>query len=139
MTSHDDLHYPRWPDEDVSRARELAVSWRRSAEGAFASAAQQPEVYQRTALLVGALTRRLRESGTGPTALLEAWTSRETLLAEVQESDERLSAPGVDLAGAVGAAFAMRYTEVAEEIACARRLHALATSPATEGWVVLEQ
>src|SRR5262245_47579828 len=139
MTANDDLHYPRWPDRDVTRAGELAVSWRRGAERAFATVAQEPQAYQRTTLVVGALTRRLREAGKGPTALPASWASRESLLAEVLGSDERLSAPGVDLEAALCAAFAMRYTEVAEEIACARRLQVIATSTATDGWVVLEQ
>ena len=139
MTRDDDFHYPQWSDKDVASAARLAADWQAASERAFGVALQQPEVYQRTALIVGALVRRIREEGRGPGALVAAWERRRPLLEEVLADDARLGATRTDLELVAGAAFAMRYREVVAEIEAAQRLHRLATATPREGWVVLEE
>ena len=139
MTREDDLHYPQWSDEDVATAARLAADWQTASERAFGVALQQTELYQRTALIVGALFRRIREEGLGPGVLVEAWERRRPLLEEVLAADARLAATGADLELVAGAAFALRYREVVGEIEAAQRLNRLTTGTPRDGWVVLEE
>src|SRR5262245_2966941 len=132
MTGDDGLHYPKWSDEDVATGRRLAADWQSASERAFGVALAQPDVYQLNASLVGALVRRLREEGPGPTVLVAAWNRRWSLL-------EELGATGGDLETVAGAAFALRYREVQLEIQAAHRLHLLSEQPPRDGWVVLEE
>jgi hypothetical protein len=139
MTGEDDRHYSRWTDEDVAAAERLAVDWQTASEHAFGSVLLQPEVYQRTALLVGALLRRLREEGPGPAVLVGAWDRRRALVDELQTADPRLRGAGGNLELVAGAAFAMRYREVVDEINAAQRLSRIAAEVPSAGWVVLEE
>lgn len=139
MTAENGRHSPRWTDDDVAAAERLALDWQAASEHAFGSALLHPEAYQRTALLAGALLRRLREEGPGPAALVAAWGRRGLLLDEMQAADARLEITGANPELVAGAAFAMRYHEVVDEISAAQRLYRIATEVPRDGWVVLEE
>jgi hypothetical protein len=139
MTGVDDLHHPTWTNEDIATAERLAVDWLAASERAFGSAFLDPAAYERTALLVGALLRRLREEGPGPAVLVAAWGRRTALVDELLASDPRLGPARAGHELAAGAAFALRYREVVDQISAAQRLHRLTGSVAQDGWVVLEE
>ncbi len=117
----------------------LARAWSAAADRAFASGMADPESYVRTTRLAAAVTAALRARGRGAAPLLAAWAERAELVAEVARSEELLTAAGLDSEAVAGAAFAMRYREVAAELVLDRRLAALAAETADSGWTVVEE
>lgn len=120
-------------------AEQLSRLWVATSERAFAAALHQPDVYVRTTRLVSAITQELRRRGRGVGPLLEAWQGRHELVRGVADSDGALTVDGLDAEAIAGAAFAMRYREVLEEITLDDRLAALAAGPRDGGWLVLEE
>src|SRR4029450_12950834 len=112
-----------WNDEDVAAAARLAADWQSASQRAFGVALEQPGVYQRPALTVGALCRRIREEGRGPRVLVAAWEHRRALYDEVLAADAGPAPMRTDLELLAGAALALRYREVVGEIEAAQRLH----------------
>lgn len=128
------------PAPDARRvASELLRGWNVAAERAFAAGIHQPDIYLRTTRLVGAVARRLRASGRGLEPLVEAWPEHRELVHRVVESSEVLTSDGLDVEAVAGAAFAMRYREVLEEVTLDDRLAALAKAAPGTGWLVLEE
>lgn len=118
---------------------ELSARWAAAAEQAFASGLTDPTTYTRTLRLVSAVVAALRARGDDAQTLLAAWSERRGLVTAVADGDPALTLDGLHLESVAGAAFAMRHREVAETIAGARRLAALAEHDATVRWAVLEE
>lgn len=135
----DAVHYPRWTDEAADRVRALSGQWLEAAERAFGGSVSDPVRYQRVALAVGAMHRRLRELGPGPVVLADAWDRLDDLLRELTAGGPQPGLEGPQGRAAAGAAFAMRYPEVLAEVAADRRLARLRAAEAQAGWVVLEE
>jgi hypothetical protein len=123
---------PRRAAEDLSRL------WAAASERAFAGGIQ-PEIYLRTTRLVSAVAQELRGRGRGVEPLLEAWREHGDLVRQVADSGDLLTRDGLDVETVAGAAFAMRYREVREEVTLDDRLAALAAAPPGTGWLVLEE
>lgn len=148
MTSRDDLHYPKDPASpavdavggaaQVAAAR-LAEDWRATSERAFASLVQQPELYQRTAVLSGALVEQLRQEGPGFESLLRCWDHREQLVSSALAARPDAALASGDRGPALATAFALRHAELVEEAAAGRRLEQLAAADHDQEWVVLEE
>lgn len=119
--------------------RDLSAQWRAAADRAFSSGLNDPERYARTVRLVRATVDRLQTLPLGADALLSAWSDRAELLGDVIDSDDLLAADGLDLEAVAGAAFAMRYREVAAELVLARRREALAAQETDRVWAVVEE
>lgn len=141
------------------RLRGLGSQWMAAAEGAFSGLAGSPERYIAAARLVAAWLGRLRALPPGPAAgpgdagrgylrecddaaavaaLLGAWDARASQVPDGETSP--LSLTGAEREALTAAAFAIRYTEVAEWLALRQRrreMAAAARSP--RGWVVLEE
>jgi hypothetical protein len=124
---------PRRAAEDLSRL------WTAASERAFAAGIHQPEIYLRTTRLVGAVAQELRGRGRGVEPLLEAWREHGDLVRRVVGSSDLLTMDGLDVETVAGAAFAMRYRDVREEVTLDDRLVVLAAAPPGTGWLVLEE
>ncbi len=125
-------------DDPVAALRDLSRQWATIADRAFASGMSDPAAYARTLRFVTAAVEELRTRGNGATDLLSAWAGHRDLVHAVADSDPRYSLEGLDPEALAGAAFAMRYRELAETIAGARRLETLAALDDI-GWVVAEE
>ena len=119
--------------------RDLSAQWRAAADRAFGSGLTDPTRYALTVRLVRATLDRLKTQPPDADTLLTAWSERAELLGDVIDSDDLLTADGLDLESVAGAAFAMRYREVAAEIVLAQRREALAAQGEDRVWAVVEQ
>jgi hypothetical protein len=139
MSESEDVRNLRPAPDARQAASELLRTWNAAADRAFSAGIHQPDVYLRTTRLVGAVARELRECARGVEPLLDAWREYREFVRRVAESSDLLTADGLDVEAVAGAAFAMRYREVLEQITLDVRLAALAKAAPGVGWLVLEE
>ena len=153
---------PGTPSTPQARLQLLGQQWMAMAEDAFTGVAQSPERYVAAGQWVAAWLERLRglphAQASGPEpgrpedgeegdaviagALLDAWDSRDWAVA----GGPPVPLTASERAALTAAAFAIRYAEVAGQLASRRRRRAMAAARSTRGtaaggpgWLVLDE